>query len=723
MCTGNVIYYRIKTNVCDCWYDGDYVVSVFAVNNYIKSCYNKRHISIMPIYRRISYLPITIHFLVILNIHFQVCQTLSLQKSIEISANLVSQILPRNLNKAVIPGKCLTANVEFSVRLSVCFFTILSLTWLFILMMCSGDIHPNPGPSSTTSSSSSSDSTTSTTSSIINFLNLNHHLSFVHYNVQSITSKLDVLYTELLDFDILAFSETWLSPAISTEDLLLHSYGTPERKDRERDRYGGIMVYIKEGIYYKRRYDLEPRETECIWIELINKHKHVLFGIFYRAPNSDALYYSTIEDSLHLAVDTGINDIIVTGDFNYNMLTSQSSRKIEDLCRQFALFQTINQPTHFTENSSSLLDLVLISNKDHLVTSGVGDPFLCQDMRYHCPIYGIFKFSKPKLQCYKRHIWSYNQGDYNLLRAKAAATDWEALKNSNINTYAQNITQHIISIAKECIPNKIVTINTSDPPWITTTIKRYIRKRKRAYRKAKLLNIFTIWAKFKKLRNKTNSMIRKSKTKFYDDIAEKLKSDSLTSKDWWTTLKFFISPKASSTIPPLAINGCILNDDHDKARVLNEFFSRQSLLDDSNAVLPDLTPHATNSVLDTIIITPLEVESSLKSLDTCKASGPNGLSNRILKELSKELSTPLCSLFNLSLSTGILPISYKEANVCSVYKKDDPSLVSSYRPISLLNSEDKVFERIVFKHLFNHLQDNYIYSHLYSLDSYQATLL
>ena len=87
-------------------------------------------------------------------------------------------------------------------------------------------------------------------------------------------------------------------------------------------------------------------------------------------------------------------------------------------------------------------------------------------------------------------------------------------------------------------------------------------------------------------------MIRKSKTKFYDDIAEKLKSDSLTSKDWWTTLKFFISPKASSTIPPLAINGCIFNDDHDKARVLNEFFSSQSLLDDSNAVLPDLTPHA-----------------------------------------------------------------------------------------------------------------------------------
>ena len=82
-------------------------------------------------------------------------------------------------------------------------------------------------------------------------------------------------------------------------------------------------------------------------------------------------------------------------------------------------------------------------------------------------------------------------------------------------------------------------------------------------------------------------MICKSKTKFYDDIAEKLKSDSLTSKDWWTTLKFFITPKASSTIPPLAINGCIFNDDHDMARVLTDIFSSQPFLDDSNAVLPD----------------------------------------------------------------------------------------------------------------------------------------
>ena len=57
-------------------------------------------------------------------------------------------------------------------------------------------------------------------------------------------------------------------------------------------------------------------------------------GLFYRPPNSDFSYYSIIEDSIHLVVDTGINDIIITGDFNISMYNSQSARKINDFCNQ-----------------------------------------------------------------------------------------------------------------------------------------------------------------------------------------------------------------------------------------------------------------------------------------------------------------------------------------------------------------------------------------------------
>ena len=615
--------------------------------------------------------------------------------------------------KSFFPGKSFYANTRFTFILLTYFSFVVFGTWLNIILLCSGDVHPHPGPSSS-SSESTSDLSTNMSTSIFNFFSSGHNLSFVHYNIQSILSKLDLLHAELVHFDILAFTETWLSASVHTDDLLLDTYKRPERKDRVGDCHGGVILYVKDNLYYKRRVDLEIAGVENIWIELAENHTRILFGVFYRPPSSDATYFLNIEDSIALAVDTGISDIIVTGDFNLNMLNIRTSRKIESLCIQFSLYQSIDQPTHFTENSSSLIDIVLVSNKDHLLLSGVGDPFLNQDLRYHCPIYGIFKFSKPKFKTFSRHVWYYEQGNFNLLRDKASLFDWESLRDSDINVYADNINTAINFIANECIPNKHIRVKPSDPPWLTTFLKRYIRKRKRAFRKAKRTNMESHWKKFKKLRNQVTTMIRDSKTAYYDKLANKLKSNTISAKDWWSTLKTFINPNSSSPIPPLEYDNNIYTDDSDKANILNNFFQSQTLLNETNAVPPDLIPPALNTELNTIILTPIEVESVLKTLIVGKASGPNGLSNRILNELSSQLSSPLCSLFNQSLQTGYLPESYKEANVSPVPKKGDVSIVSNHRPISLLNAEAKVFERLVFKYLFNHFRDNNLLSSLQS---------
>ena len=139
-----------------------------------------------------------------------------------------------------------------------------------------------------------------------NSLNLTHNLSIVHYNVQSIFSKIEVLHTELIDFDILTFSETWLSESVENDDLMRQFFNKPDRKDRPGDSYGGVMLYVKEGIHYKRRNDLWLRNIESIWIEVANSHERVLVCLFYRPPNPDAAYLSSIDDSVYLATDTGM---------------------------------------------------------------------------------------------------------------------------------------------------------------------------------------------------------------------------------------------------------------------------------------------------------------------------------------------------------------------------------------------------------------------------------
>ena len=135
-------------------------------------------------------------------------------------------------------------------------------------------------------------------------------------------------------------------------------------------------------------------------------------------------------------------------------------------------------------------------------------------------------------------------------------------------------------------------------------------------------------------------------------------------------------------------------------------FRSQTILNETNADPPYLIPPAPNSEVNTIVFTALEVESVLKTLLVGMASGPNGLSKRILKQLSSQLSAPFCSLFNQSLQTGYLPDFYKEANVCPVLKEGDLSVGSNHRPICLLNAEAKVFKNLVFKYLFNHFRDN-----------------
>ena len=119
-------------------------------------------------------------------------------------------------------------------------------------------------------------------------------------------------------------------------------------------------------------------------------------------------------------------------------------------------------------------------------------------------------------------------------------------------------------------------------------------------------------------------------------------------------------------------------------------------------------PYDVESNLSTITFTPADIESVLKALPLGMTTDPDSINNRVLRELATELSIPLCSLFNQSVQTGIFPECWKFANVCPIHKNGDRSVPSNYRPVSLLCTTDKVFERVIFKHLYNHFLDNKI---------------
>ena len=115
-------------------------------------------------------------------------------------------------------------------------------------------------------------------------------------------------------------------------------------------------------------------------------------------------------------------------------------------------------------------------------------------------------------------------------------------------------------------------------------------------------------------------------------------------------------------------------------------------------------------ILDSIQIDQSEVLDILKSLDVTKATGPDGISARLLKEGAPSISVSLTKLLNLSLNLGTFPSLWKQANVTPLYKKGDSYLCNNYRPISLLSCVGKIMEKAIFKHVFNFFRDNLLLS-------------
>lgn len=107
--------------------------------------------------------------------------------------------------------------------------------------------------------------------------------------------------------------------------------------------------------------------------------------------------------------------------------------------------------------------------------------------------------------------------------------------------------------------------------------------------------------------------------------------------------------------------------------------------------------HKTSFPPPALILNPLQVFHYFNKVSN-SAPGPDGLSAWIIRLCSVELATPLSQIFLDSLSTGIIPDSWRHAIVTPVPKIPQPSSISDYRPISVTSIFSRVLERVVVKH-------------------------
>jgi hypothetical protein len=120
--------------------------------------------------------------------------------------------------------------------------------------------------------------------------------------------------------------------------------------------------------------------------------------------------------------------------------------------------------------------------------------------------------------------------------------------------------------------------------------------------------------------------------------------------------------------------------------------------------MQEYQPLQDNPFTDTIIgpdyeftnITEFSTYNILKKLNTRKASGPDGISNWILKDYAEILAKPVCSVLSSSYKEQRLPSSWKYADVTPLPKQKPITDINKHlRPISLTSCISKVGEEFI----------------------------
>ncbi|MCG8048538.1 MAG: reverse transcriptase domain-containing protein [Candidatus Thiodiazotropha endolucinida] len=529
-------------------------------------------------------------------------------------------------------------------------------------------------------------------------------IKIAHVNINSIRNKVDLLYTELHDYDIICVSETKLNPSISTSDLEINGFYPPVRKDRQSNNGGGLIIYIKRNILFKQRLDLENRDIENIWIEITCLNKTFLAGLFYRPPNSLSDYWNSFENNIDNALDTNL-DVIILGDLNHDMLKQDRNSKLQRIMSKYNLHNMILEPTRVTPQSQTCIDLILTNHNSLITNTEVLPPF-CSD---HSTITAEINFKTFKTKAYKTSIWKYEEANKMGLSDKLNTSDWSFINNSNnIDDINEEFKCKLLSAAEQFIPKITFTKRPSDKPWMNNNIRRQMRQRNRLYTKAKHSSSDTHFRKYKEKRNEVITLIREAKKQYLQKLQTSLSDPNTKPKQWYKIMNEITNLKnKNNPPPPLSRNGHVDIHPLDKAETLNHHFANISRVD-SPPPLPNLQ-YTPNFSFSNIEVGEQDIKDQLHLLNPSKPGGPDEIMPKLIKLTGTSLIRPLALLFNKSLSLGRVPTEWKMANISAIFKgKGSDQDPTNYRPISITSCLGKLMEKIIFKYLYNYLEQNNI---------------
>ena len=327
-------------------------------------------------------------------------------------------------------------------------------------------------------------------------------------------------------------------------------------------------------------------------------------------------------------------------------------------------------------------------------------------------------------------------------KAKPKQIVYRKFKNFDLKNFKNEITIKIQSIDKyETFEEKFLKvlnkharlkkkfIRANHVPYMTKNLRKAIMKHSQLENKYIRNSTVENMNKYKKHKNFYSKPYKKERKKFYSQLDIKNITDN---KLFWKTMKPFLSDKCTyASKISLFHNDNVISDDQELADIFNNFF--EQIVDnlgiqenqsdhniDINSISNDPIDYAVakyknhpsiiminenvsfESRFSFTTVNEENIQREILDLNSKKPGTFGNIPTKMLKSSSDICNVALQNIWNFEILGKLyFPNKLKLADMTPVYKKKDPTLVENYRPVSVLPSVSKIFERIIQKQFSN----------------------
>ena len=526
--------------------------------------------------------------------------------------------------------------------------------------------------------------------------------------------------------DILLISETKIDDSFPTVQFNIPGFSTPYRQDRKNDFGGGLLLYVRKDIPSQLKTNVIKivDNFESIFIEINLYKKKWLIGGIYNPNKAQSNY---MFDSLSKYLDQNqiiIDNIILLGDFNLQ----PNEIIMADFCKLYNLKNIVKEPTCFkSQQNPSCIDLILTNRPRSFQNTVTIETGLSDFHKMTVTVMKTtFKKGPPKIVSYRNYKNYSHQSFQRELKENLKLLDLNKINFTDFNDI-------LLSTFNKHAPIKLKYIRINQAPFMTKELSKAIMIRSKLKNRYNKLKTEQSKVDYNKQRNLCTSLLRKTKRNYFNNLNPSAITDN---KKFWKVVKPLFSEKsfAGENIT-LVENNEIVEDDKTISELFNNFFS--NAVKNLNLVVPECNLIDAENINDPILktikryekhpsilkinennlnkeesfcfkpISEVNLKHVVNNLEHNKAAQVSSIPLKIIKDNIDAISNVLNVTLNRSIKENIFPDKLKLADVTPVYKKKNRHDKENYRPVSILPSLSKIYEKVMYIQLYEYFEKRF----------------